>query len=56
MIGIWTLESIRLVDDVEIIAHRGASADAPENTLAAMRQAIDYATDWVEIDVQETRG
>ncbi|MCP4941544.1 MAG: hypothetical protein GY924_06125 [Planctomycetaceae bacterium] len=55
MIGIWTLESIRLVDDVEIIAHRGASADAPENTLAAMRQAIDYATDWVEIDVQETR-
>jgi len=54
MIGIWTLESIRLVDDVEIIAHRGASADAPENTLAAMRQAIDYATDWVEIDVQET--
>jgi glycerophosphoryl diester phosphodiesterase len=54
MIGIWTLESIRLDDDVEIIAHRGASADAPENTLAAMRQAIDYATDWVEIDVQET--
>ncbi|MDB4653936.1 glycerophosphodiester phosphodiesterase [bacterium] len=54
IIGIWTLESIRLVDDVEIIAHRGASADAPENTLAAMRQAIDYGTDWVEIDVQET--
>lgn len=54
LIGIWTLESIRLDDDVEIIAHRGASADAPENTLAAMRQAIDDATDWVEIDVQET--
>ena len=54
IIGIWTLESVRLEDDVEIIAHRGASAVAPENTLAAMRQAIDYATDWVEIDVQET--
>jgi len=53
-IGIWTLESVRLEDNVEIIAHRGASADAPENTLAAMRQAIDDATDWVEIDVQET--
>ncbi len=53
-IGIWTFESIRLEDNVEIIAHRGASADAPENTLAAMRQAIDDATDWVEIDVQET--
>lgn len=54
LVGIWTLESVRLEDDVEIIAHRGASATAPENTLAAMRQAIDYATDWVEIDVQET--
>ncbi|MDB4416459.1 glycerophosphodiester phosphodiesterase [bacterium] len=54
IIGIWTIESVRLEDDVEIIAHRGASAIAPENTLAAMRQAIDYATDWVEIDVQET--
>ncbi|MCH1439769.1 MAG: glycerophosphodiester phosphodiesterase [Rubripirellula sp.] len=54
MSGIWTLESIRLDDDVEIIAHRGASADAPENTLAAMLEAIDDATDWVEIDVQET--
>ena len=53
-IGIWTFESVRLEDNVEIIAHRGASADAPENTLAAMRQAIEYATDWVEIDVQET--
>ena len=54
IIGIWTLESVRLEDDVEIIAHRGASATAPENTLAAMLQAIDYSTDWVEIDVQET--
>ena len=52
--GIWTVESIRLEDNVAIIAHRGASADAPENTLAAMRQAIEDATDWVEIDVQET--
>jgi len=54
IIGIWTIESVRLEDDVEIIAHRGASAIAPENTLAAMRRAIDDATDWVEIDVQET--
>ena len=53
-IGIWTLNSVRLDDDVDIIAHRGASADAPENTLAAMNQAIEYSTDWVEIDVQQT--
>jgi len=39
----------------EIIAHRGASADAPENTLAAIEEAIRQGADWVEIDVQETR-
>jgi glycerophosphoryl diester phosphodiesterase len=39
----------------EIIAHRGASAAAPENTLAAIELAIDNEADWVEIDVQETR-
>jgi glycerophosphoryl diester phosphodiesterase len=36
-----------------VIAHRGASSDAPENTLAAVRIAIDAKADWVEIDVQE---
>lgn len=35
-----------------IIAHRGASADAPENTLAAFRTAIDAGADGVEFDVQ----
>ena len=53
--GILAMKSVRLDDDVEIIAHRGASASAPENTLAAMHQAIAEQTDWVEIDVQETR-
>ena len=46
--------TVRLEDDVEVIAHRGASAVAPENTLAAVKQAIEDGTDWVEIDVQET--
>lgn len=35
-----------------IIAHRGASALAPENTLAAFRSAIDIDADGVELDVQ----
>ena len=39
----------------EIIAHRGASFDAPENTLAAVEEAIRQGADWVEVDVQETR-
>ena len=42
-------------DQTLVIAHRGASADAPENTLAAMDLAIKDGADWVEIDVQETR-
>ena len=37
------------------IAHRGASAHAPENTLAAVRAAIDLGCDLVEVDVQRTR-
>lgn len=39
---------------VEIIAHRGASADAPENTLAAIRLAWQQGADAAEIDVQMT--
>lgn len=37
------------------IAHRGASAHAPENTLAAFRLAGDMGADIVELDVQQTR-
>jgi len=38
---------------VDIIAHRGASGSAPENTLAAFEQAIHDRADWIELDVQE---
>ncbi len=34
------------------IAHRGASAHAPENTLAAFRLAAELGADMVELDVQ----
>ncbi|NUR84411.1 MAG: hypothetical protein HOY71_10035, partial [Nonomuraea sp.] len=37
------------------IAHRGASAQAPENTLAAFRLAAEQHADLFELDVQETR-
>lgn len=39
---------------VEIIAHRGASFDAPENTLAAIELAWHQQADAVEIDVRLT--
>ena len=38
-----------------VIAHRGASAYAPENTLAAVDKADGLGFDWVENDVQLTR-
>jgi glycerophosphoryl diester phosphodiesterase len=39
---------------VHIVAHRGASHDAPENTLAAHRLALAHGADRVETDVHLT--
>ena len=38
-----------------IIGHRGASAVAPENTLAAFRKALEVGADGIEFDVQLSR-
>ncbi|HKQ37722.1 MAG TPA: glycerophosphodiester phosphodiesterase [Verrucomicrobiae bacterium] len=40
---------------MEIIAHRGASYDAPENTLASVRLAWEQGADAVEVDVHLSR-
>ena len=34
-----------------VIAHRGASAELPENTLAAFERAIEIGADFIELDV-----
>ena len=39
---------------MEIIAHRGASAAFPENTVEAFRGARDLGATWVELDVRRT--
>ncbi|MCG8508128.1 MAG: glycerophosphodiester phosphodiesterase [Rhodospirillales bacterium] len=39
-----------------VIAHRGASGSAPENTLAAMRKAAELGARWVEFDVMLCAG
>jgi len=38
-----------------IVAHRGSSANAPENTLDAFRQALTDRADAIELDVQLSR-
>jgi glycerophosphoryl diester phosphodiesterase len=40
------------IDPPRLVAHRGLSAHAPENTLAAVRAAHDAGCPWVELDVQ----
>lgn len=44
-----------ITTDVMVIAHRGASAYGPENTLAAYKQAIMLKADYVEIDLQMSK-
>jgi glycerophosphoryl diester phosphodiesterase len=38
-----------------VIAHRGASAELPENTLPAFERAIEAGADYVELDVHADR-
>ena len=40
---------------VRVIAHRGASAAAPENTIEAFLLARQLGADWVELDARRTR-
>src|SRR5918992_2292030 len=37
-----------------VVAHRGASVEEPENTIAAFEAAIDAGADAVEFDVRMT--
>lgn len=40
---------------IRVIAHRGASADAPENTFAAFDLALEQGADWIETDLHLSR-
>lgn len=53
-VGVLSLNRIEISDNTEIVAHRGASATAPENSMAAIEQAIADQADWVEVDVQSS--
>ena len=38
----------------DLIAHRGASKEAPENTMSAFKRAVEIGADWIELDVHLT--
>lgn len=42
-------------DEMIVIAHRGASAERPEHTLAAYERAIDQGADYIEPDLVATK-
>ena len=53
-VGGFAVHTASVEDRVQVVAHRGASKAAPENTMAAFEQAIADGADWIELDVQET--
>ena len=55
IMGSMFLDSSSKLQDIEIFAHRGAAGKAPENTMAAFKQAIVDKADWIELDVQESK-
>lgn len=44
-----------VLTQIQITAHRGSSKSAPENTMSAIRLAVEELADSAEIDVQETK-
>ena len=41
-----------MAEKLRIIAHRGVSSEAPENTVAAFVKCLEYGIRWFEFDVQ----
>lgn len=49
-------ENVAIFHETKVMAHRGASTEAPENTMAAFQKAIDDMADYIELDVQLTNN
>lgn len=54
IIAFLILVSVKASGQVLVIAHRGASAVAPENSLSAFEEAIKCGADYIETDVHLT--
>ncbi|OGU10704.1 MAG: hypothetical protein A2X61_05040 [Ignavibacteria bacterium GWB2_35_12] len=49
-----SLKEFALAHDYFVAAHRGSSGTAPENTMAAFREAIEVGANMIETDIQLT--
>jgi glycerophosphoryl diester phosphodiesterase len=49
------LGGVHFVTKVLVIAHRGASQQAPENTIPALQKALEAGVDMVALEVQKTK-
>lgn len=47
-------DRVELLQVPDITAHRGSSLEAPENTMAAFRRAVEDVADYIELDVHLT--
>lgn len=51
---LFILLTLNLQAQILVTAHRGASGYAPENTLSAVKKALEIGVDRIEVDVQQT--
>jgi len=51
----FIISTFFLYNKTEVIAHRGFSGIAPENTLIAFKKAIEIGADYIELDVHQTK-
>lgn len=54
--AIETFSLMTTTAQTKIIAHRGFSGAAPENTLPAFKKAIDIGEDYLELDIHKTKN
>lgn len=52
---IYQEDVFNILNPPEVIAHRGASIDSPENTMAAFDEALYQGSDALEIDIRFTK-
>lgn len=55
LLTIILMSSMLGIAQTKIIAHRGYSGIAPENTLVAFKKAIEVGADYFELDVHKTK-